>query len=175
MMIWSLNYDSIWLNFAIIFLSNYFLLNYKCISFLYRCWVMVCTCTQKKKKKKNTEKENQKKKTKRKKMICLNFICMIGLNIFNILGFSIFQYWACTWWRLFQHVPDEGYSRSMSCTLNLICTFLLKNNFTLGTNHLTFKGVGGYIYIVSPRDGIILFMWNKNHIISLGGKKCLNF
>lgn len=91
MLIRSLNYDSILLNFAIIFLSNYHLLNYKCVSFLYRCWVMVCTYT-----KKNTEKENQKKK----KIICLDFICMIDLNIFNLLKLSIIS---------ILRIPDDGY------------------------------------------------------------------
>ena len=89
--------------------------------------------------KKNTEKENRKKK----KMICLDFICIFKHFYFiRLSNISILR------------IPDDGYSRSLSCTLNLICTFLLKNNFSIGTNHLTFKGGG--IYIVSPRDGHII-------------------
>jgi hypothetical protein len=51
----------------------------------------------------------------------------------------IYLVFECTWWRLFLtdelglyilslSVPDEGYSRSTSCALNLISTFLLDNN-----------------------------------------------
>jgi hypothetical protein len=35
---------------------------------------------------------------------------------FKLFGFLIFRYWAS---------PDEGYSRNVSCVLNVISTFLL--------------------------------------------------
>ena len=99
--------------------------------------------------KKNTEKENRKKK----KMICLDFICIFKHFYFiRLSNISILR------------IPDDGYSRSLSCTLNLICTFLLKNNFSIGTNHLTFKGGGGYILFLPEMDILFLF-WTLKCLI----------
>ena len=41
----------------------------------------------------------------------------IGWSLAKLFGFPIFQFWAS---------PDEGYSRNVSCALNLISTFFLE-------------------------------------------------
>ena len=37
--------------------------------------------------------------------------------------------------KVIMNVPDEGYSRNASCTLKVISTFSLADNFALNNNH----------------------------------------
>ena len=64
-------------------------------------------------------------------------------NLFRPFGFiAPKNYLAFLFFDL--SVPDEGYSRNMSCTLNLISTFLFQMCLEINSKYLLLKERGSY-------------------------------